>query len=47
VVSWGKASLSPAANQYLKVEGAAALHSLEVPSLLDRVKSKLKRARLN
>jgi hypothetical protein len=47
VVNWGKASLSPAANQYLQVEGVAALQALEVPSLLDRVKSKFKRARLN
>ncbi|MCG6900529.1 MAG: hypothetical protein LJE75_11080 [Gammaproteobacteria bacterium] len=48
VVIWGKASLSPKVTKEPVVEGAAPLPvPVEVPSLLQRVKSKLKKARVN
>ena len=47
VVIWGKASLSPKIRQGVVMQGAEHMPVYEVPSLLQRVKSKLKRARLN
>ncbi len=47
VVIWDKASLSPGINKNMGLQGAESLSVYEVPSLLQRVKSKLKRARLN
>ena len=47
VVNWGKANLSPAVNQNARQQSTTNLQSFEVPSLLDRVKSRFKRARLN
>jgi hypothetical protein len=47
VVIWGKASLSKKAGKNVTVEGAESLQAYEVPSLLQRVKSRLKRARMN
>ena len=47
VVIWGKASLSPGINKRVEVQGSESLPLVEEPSLLQRVKSKFKRARLN
>jgi hypothetical protein len=47
VVIWGKASLSPKISKGVVMQGAEHMPVYEVPSLLQRVKSKLKRARLN
>ncbi len=47
VVIWGKASLSPRISKGVVAQDAESLPVYEVPSLLQRVKSKLKRARLN
>ena len=47
VVIWGKASLSPKISKGVVAQDAESLPVYEVPSLLQRVKSKLKRARLN
>jgi hypothetical protein len=47
VVIWGKASLSPKISKGVVMQGAESMPVYEVPSLLQRVKSKLKRARLN
>ena len=47
VVIWGKAKLSPGVSKDVAVGDSASLHTYEVPSLLDRVKSKIKRARVN
>ncbi|MGB5425892.1 MAG: hypothetical protein WBN95_03815, partial [Gammaproteobacteria bacterium] len=47
VVIWGKASLSPKISKGVVMQGAEPMPVYEVPSLLQRVKSKLKRPRLN
>jgi len=47
VVIWRKASLSPKVSKGVAMEGVESMPVYEVPSLLQRVKSKLKRARLN
>jgi hypothetical protein len=48
VVIWGKASLSPKISRKVETQDAGPVPvCVEAPSLLQRVKSKLKRARLN